>query len=261
MRTTIYDVQKMKQSGQPIPVLTCYDYTSAKILDSAGVPVLLVGDSLGMVVHGFESTLPVTLDLMVHHCQAVARGAKSALIVIDLPFATYSATDSALTLRSAARGLAEGGAQAVKIEGGARMAPAVAALVGAGIPVMGHIGLTPQSINQLGGYKVQGKDDPAKRRLLADALELESAGAFAIVLELVPSELAAQISERLKIPTIGIGAGKGCDGQVQVFHDVFGLYEDFIPKHTKRYTECAAAIRDAAKRYVADVAGRKFPEK
>ncbi|HYG74911.1 MAG TPA: 3-methyl-2-oxobutanoate hydroxymethyltransferase [Planctomycetota bacterium] len=261
MRTSILDLLKMKQSGTPIPVLTCYDYTSARILDSVGIPVLLVGDSLGMVVHGFDSTLPVTLEMMICHCQAVARGAKNALIVIDLPFATYSFSDYANTLKNAARGLAEGGAQAVKIEGGARMAPVVASLIASGIPVMGHIGLTPQSINQLGGYKMQGKDENSRKRLLADALELEAAGAFAIVLELVPHDLAKHISERLKIPTIGIGAGRDCDGQVQVFHDVFGLYEDFVPKHTRRYTQVADAIRGAAKAYIGDVTAKKFPEK
>jgi len=261
MRTTIQDILKMKATGQPIAVLTCYDYTSARILDSAGVPVLLVGDSLGMVVHGFDSTLPVTLDMMILHCQSVVRGSKNALLVIDLPFASYSNTDYPGTLKNAARGLAEGGAQAVKIEGGARMASVVASLVGAGIPVMGHIGLTPQSIHQLGGYRMQGKDEGSRKRLLADALELESAGAFAIVLELVPADLAKHITERLKIPTIGIGAGKDCDGQVQVFHDVFGLYEDFVPKHTRRYTEAAQSIRDAAKAYMSDVGAKKFPEK
>jgi 3-methyl-2-oxobutanoate hydroxymethyltransferase len=261
MSITIQDLLKMKRSGQPIPVLTCYDYTSAKILDSAGVPVLLVGDSLGMVVLGFDSTLPVTLDMMLHHCKAVARGAKNAMIVLDLPFATYSAVDQAMSLKSAAAALREGGAHAVKIEGGARMAPVVAMLVGSGIPVMGHIGLTPQSIHQLGGYKMQGKDENARNRLIADALELESAGAFAIVLELVPADLAAIITSKLKIPTIGIGAGRDCDGQVQVFHDVFGLYEDFVPKHTKRFAELASTLREAAKSYVDQVTAKKFPEK
>lgn len=260
MRTSIQDLLKMKRDGQPIPVLTCYDYTSAKILDSAEVPVLLVGDSLGMVVHGLESTLPVTLEMMLLHCKAVARGAKSALIVLDLPFATYSPADIPSSLCNAARCLAEGGAQAVKIEGGARMAPVVAALVDSGIPVMGHVGLTPQSINQLGGYKVQGRDDKSKKRLLADCLELEAAGAFGIVLELMPSELSAQISSRLKIPTIGIGAGKDCDGQVQVFHDLFGLFEDFVPKHTKRYAHFADTMRDAARVYIGEVKTRKFPD-
>jgi 3-methyl-2-oxobutanoate hydroxymethyltransferase len=260
MPTTIHDLARMKQDGKPIPVLTCYDYTSAKILDSAGVPVLLVGDSLGMVVHGHRSTLPVTMDLMIHHCQSVVRGTKDALVVIDLPFATYSADDFGLSLKNSARALAEGGAHAVKIEGGAAMARIVAALVAAGIPVMGHIGLTPQSINQFGGYSMQGREESKRKRLLADALELEAAGAFAIVLELVAHDLSEQISKRIKIPTIGIGSGKGCDGQVQVFHDVFGIFEDFVPKHTRRYANIADTIRNAAKAYVADVGARKFPK-
>ena len=248
----------MKQAGRRIPVLTCYDYTSAKILDSAGVPVLLVGDSLGMVVLGHDSTLPVTLDMMIHHCRAVARGAQKALVVIDLPFGTYAAADIPLSLRSASRALAESGAHAVKLEGGARMAPVVNALIGAGIPVMGHIGLTPQSIHQIGGYCVQGKEDAAKKRLLADALELESAGAFSVVLELMDPGLAARISKRLMIPTIGIGAGPACDGQVQVFHDIFGLYEDFVPKHARRYADVADAVRKATKAFIKDVADGTF---
>jgi 3-methyl-2-oxobutanoate hydroxymethyltransferase len=259
MRKTITDIQKMKQNGQKIPVLTCYDYTSAKILDSAGVPALLVGDSLGMVVHGYESTLPVSLDLMLHHCKAVARGAKNALIIIDLPFATYSSADLPRSLQSAARGLAEGGAQAVKIEGGATVTPVVQTLVQAGIPVMGHLGLTPQSINQLGGYKVQGKTDATAQQLFQDAMALEAAGVFAIVLELVPPDLAQRISKELRVPTIGIGAGLQCDGQVQVFHDVFGLYEDFVPKHTRRYATVADSIREAAKKFVGEVQNGKFP--
>jgi 3-methyl-2-oxobutanoate hydroxymethyltransferase len=253
MRVTTVALRKMKQAGQPIPVLTCYDYTSAKILDAAGLPVLLVGDSLGNVVLGLESTLPVTMDMMLHHCRAAARGTQNALLVFDMPFASYSPADLPKSLANAARALAEGGAQAVKIEGGAHMAPVVEALVGSGIPVMAHIGLTPQSVHQLGGYRVQGRDDAAKEKLLADAAALELAGALAMVLELIPAELAAEITGKLKIPTIGIGAGARCDGQIQVFHDVFGLYEDFVPKHAKRYAQLAATIRDAAKAYMEDV--------
>jgi len=260
MRVTIQDLQKMKRTGQPIPVLTCYDYTSAKILDSVGIPILLVGDSLGMVVLGHDTTLPVTLDMMIHHCRAVARGADNAFLVFDMPFATYSPADLPGSLRNAARALAEGGAQSVKLEGGARMAPVVAALVASGIPVMGHIGMTPQSVYQMGGYRVQGRDDAAKEQLVADAAALEAAGAFALVLELVPADLAARITAQLKIPTIGIGAGCDCSGQVQVFHDVFGLYEDFVPKHTKRYATVAATIREAAKAFRNDVIQGKFPE-
>jgi 3-methyl-2-oxobutanoate hydroxymethyltransferase len=256
---TIPDLFAMKRSGQPIPVLTCYDYTSAKILDSAGVPVLLVGDSLGMVVLGHQSTLPVTMDMMVHHCAAVARGTKNAFIVFDMPFATYSPADLPGSLRNAARAMAEGGAHAVKIEGGQHMAPVVNALTASGIPVMGHIGLTPQSVHQIGGYRMQGRDEAGRARLLADAEALEAACIFSLVLECVPADLAAQITQKLKAPTIGIGAGPECSGQVQVFHDVFGLYEDFVPKHTRRYAQVAAVIRDAAKAYMADVTQKKFP--
>lgn len=260
MKTTIHTLRKMKEEGRRIPVLTCYDYTSARILDAAGVPVLLVGDSLGNVVLGFETTLSVTLEMMLHHGQAVARGAKNALLILDLPFATYSPADIPLSLRSAARAMQEGGAHAVKLEGGEAMTPVVAALTASGIPVMGHIGLTPQSVHQLGGYKVQGKDESARKRLIQDALALEKAGAFAIVLELMPADLAGEIAKQLKIPAIGIGAGKHCDGQVQVFHDVFGLFEDFVPKHAKRYAQTAASIREAAGRFASDVTSGKFPE-
>lgn len=260
MRNTIRDILKMKQDGVPIPVLTCYDYTSAKILDSAGVPLLLVGDSLGMVVHGHSSTLPVTLDMMVLHCAAVARGAAQALITIDMPFATYSPNDLPGTLRNAARAMTEGGAQSVKIEGGSRMVPVVQELVGAGIPVMGHLGLTPQSVHQFGGHRVQGKTVEAQEQMLADALALEAAGAFAIVLELIPSELAERITNALKVPTIGIGAGPHCSGQVQVFHDLFGLYEDFVPKHAKRFATLAETMREATKKYVEEVKASTFPK-
>jgi 3-methyl-2-oxobutanoate hydroxymethyltransferase len=259
MRNTIRDIWKMKAEGIHIPVLTCYDYTTARILDSAGVPVLLVGDSLGMVVHGHDTTLPVTLDMMLLHCAAVARGAAKALIVIDMPFATYGPSIPSESLRNAARALSEGGAQAVKIEGGARLAPLIEELVGAGIPVMGHLGLTPQSINQLGGYRVQARGPEDQDRLLKDAQALERAGAFAIVLELIPADLAANVTAAIKIPTIGIGAGPQCSGQVQVFHDVFGLYEDFVPKHTRRYASVAETIRGAARAYVEDVRAGRFP--
>lgn len=260
-RPNIHDLRKMKQRGEKIPMITCYDYTSAKILDSVGTPMLLVGDSLGMVVQGHDSTLRVTLDMMIHHCQAVAQGAKNAMIVIDLPFATYSSSDLPLSLKSAGRAIAEGGAHAVKVEGGRRMAEVVGTLVASGIPVMGHIGLTPQSIHIIGGFRVQGQTEEAAERLMAAALALEAAGAFAIVLELVPGHLAHKISDALTIPTIGIGAGPGCDGQVQVFHDIMGMYEDFLPKHAKRYAEVAEVIRGAARSYVEEVREGKFPGK
>lgn len=259
MRLTLKDIAKLKHENRRIPVLTCYDYTSAQVLDSVGVPILLVGDSLGMVVHGFESTIPVTLEMMLLHCAAVARGAKRAFIVMDLPFATYAPGDLPLSLKSASRALAEGGAQAVKVEGGQRMVPVVKELIGAGIPVMGHLGLTPQSINCFGGYRVQGKDTDSAQRLIDDAKALEDAGAFSIVLELIPSDLAQRITQAVKAPTIGIGAGPHCSGQVQVFHDAFGLYEDFVPKHAKRFAPLAEQLRAAARSYVAEVEAGKFP--
>jgi 3-methyl-2-oxobutanoate hydroxymethyltransferase len=249
----------MKERKERIPMVTCYDYTSAKILDEVGVPLLLVGDSLGMVVLGHDSTLRVTLDMVIHHSGAVARGARKALIVIDLPFATYSASDLPSSLRAAARAIAEGGAQAVKVEGGRRMAPVVGTLVASGIPVMGHIGLTPQSIHMIGGYRVQGRGSEAEARLIAAAQALEKAGAFAIVLELVPAPLASRITKMLSIPTIGIGAGSGTDGQVQVFHDIMGMFEDFLPRHARRYADVAGAIRDGARRFVDDVRQGRFP--
>ncbi len=258
-RTTIHTLRAMKERGEKIPMVTCYDYTSARILDEVGVPILLVGDSLGMVVLGHDSTLRVTLDMVIHHSAAVARGARKAMIVIDLPFATYSGSDLPLSLRTAARAISEGGAQAVKVEGGRRMAPVVGTLVASGIPVMGHIGLTPQSIHLIGGYRVQGRSQEAQERLIAAAQALEKAGAFAIVLELVPAPLAERISKMISIPTIGIGAGAACDGQVQVFHDIMGMFEDFLPRHTRRYGNVAAVIRDAASRYIADVRAGTFP--
>ncbi len=258
-RTTIHDLRAMKERGERIPMVTCYDYTSAKILDEVGLPILLVGDSLGMVVLGHDSTLRVTLDMVIHHSAAVARGTSKSMIVIDLPFATYSSSDLPFSLRTAARAMAEGQAQAVKVEGGRRMAPVVGTLVASGIPVMGHIGLTPQSIHMIGGYRVQGRTQQAADRLVAAALALEKAGAFAIVLELVPAPLAERISKMLSIPTIGIGAGAGCDGQVQVFHDIMGMFEDFLPKHARRYADVAGSIREGARRYVADVREGKFP--
>jgi len=258
-RTTIHNLWDMKRGGEKIPMLTCYDYTSAKILDEVGVPILLVGDSLGMVVLGHESTLRVTLDMMIHHSKAVSRGAKKAMLVIDLPFASYSSSDLPTSLKNAARAMAEGGAQAVKVEGGRRMAAVVGTLVASGIPVMGHIGLTPQSIHMIGGYRVQGRSAEAAERLILAAQALEKAGAFALVLELVPAPLAEKISKMLTIPTIGIGAGRGCDGQVQVFHDVMGMFEDFLPKHAKRYAHVAASIREGTKAYLSDVVAGKFP--
>ncbi|MBI2321701.1 MAG: 3-methyl-2-oxobutanoate hydroxymethyltransferase, partial [Chloroflexi bacterium] len=248
----------MKERGEKICLVTAYDYTSARLLDDAGVPVLLVGDSLGMVVLGHSSTIPVTLDDMIHHGRAVTRGTRLALVVIDLPFMTYNVNvEQALT--SAARVIQETYAQAVKIEGGEPVAPAVERLVQCGIPVMGHLGLTPQAIHQLGGFRAQGRSAVAAKALLADALLLQEAGAFAIVLEAVPPEVARIITQRLRIPTIGIGAGPHCDGQVQVFHDIFGLFSDFLPKHTKRFAEVGDVIAQATARYMAEVRSGTFP--
>jgi 3-methyl-2-oxobutanoate hydroxymethyltransferase len=220
--------------------------------------MLLVGDTLGMVVLGHDSTLPVTLDDIIRHTQAVVRGTKHALVIADLPFGTFQVSPEE-TMRHAVRVMKEAGPQAVKLEGGMRSAPSVRALVAAGIPVMGHVGLTPQSVNAFGGFKVQGKTERAARALLADAAALEEAGIFALVLELVPAELARLVTERLSVPTIGIGAGPACDGEVQVLHDILGLYPDFTPRHTKRYAELGAALREAATAYVGDVRARAFP--
>jgi len=257
VRTTILDIQKMTERGERIPMVTAYDYTSAQIVDRAGIPMILVGDTLGMVVLGYPTTVPVTIDEMIHHCKAVVRGSQNALVIGDLPFLTYSSAEDAL--RSAGRLLQGAGVQAVKLEGGAVLASTVQRLVEVGIPVMGHLGLTPQSVNQLGGMRVQGRQATQARRLIEDALALEAAGAFAIVLELVPAELSAEISSRLRVPTIGIGAGPGCDGQVQVWHDILGLYTDFEPRHARRYANLADTIGGALRQYAAEVREEGFP--
>jgi 3-methyl-2-oxobutanoate hydroxymethyltransferase len=256
MHTTILDIQKMKTRGERIPMITAYDYTSAQIADRAGIPIILVGDSLGMVVLGHQTTIPVTLDEMLHHTRAVARGSQKALIVGDLPFLSYTGAEQAL--RSAGRMLQEAGAHAVKLEGGAPVAPIVRRLVDSGIPVMGHIGYTPQSEHQL-GRRVQGRQAEGARRLIEDALAIEQAGAFAIVLELVPAQLARAISGRLRVPTIGIGAGAGCDGQVQIWHDLLGSYTDFVPRHARRYANLAEVTAEALQSYAADVRAGAFP--
>ena len=238
MRTSIISIKEMKQKGEKIAMLTAYDYMTAKIVDGTGVPLILVGDSLGTVLLGYGSTIPVTMDDMVHHIKAVVRGSQNAMVIGDMPFMSYHiSAEQALT--NAARFIQEGGAQAVKVEGGVNVADKIKRLVECGIPVMSHIGLTPQSINQLGGHKIQGKDLDTARRLLADAKAIEEAGAFAVVVETVPTALAAFISKSISIPTIGIGAGAGCDGQVQVISDILGLFTDFVPKHTKQYAQIA----------------------
>lgn len=258
MKPSIRNIQQKKQKHEPIVMLTAYDYTSAQFAEMAGVDMILVGDSLGMVIQGHDSTLPVTLDDMIYHTRAVVRGAPNTLVVADMPFMTYQVSPEQ-ALRNAGLLMQRSGAQAVKIEGGVHMAETVRRLTINGIPVMGHIGLTPQSVHQLGGWRVQGRTSAQAAQLLADARALSDAGAFAIVLELVPIELAKQISEDIPVPTIGIGAGPYCDGQVQVWHDILGMFEDFQPKHARRYAEVGALIRQAIGQYCQEVRERRFP--
>ena len=257
-RTTVRDIQQMKAKGEKIPMVTAYDYTMARLADEAGIPILLVGDSLGMVVLGYESTIPVTMEDMVRHTRAVARGCKRALVVGDMPFMSYQ-EDASQALRNAARLVQEGGAQAVKLEGGVPVADTVRRIAQAGVPVMGHIGLTPQSVNQFGGFRVQGRTRREAEQLIRDAQALEVAGAFAIVLELVPISLAQLISEVVTVPTIGIGSGPHCDGQVQVLHDMLGLYTDFVPRHTKQYAKLGEQISAAFAQYATEVQSGAFP--
>jgi 3-methyl-2-oxobutanoate hydroxymethyltransferase len=258
MRVTTRDVQEFKKKGQKFAVLTAYDYPTAKLVEEAGVPVILVGDSLGQVVLGYDSTVQVTMEEMLHHTKAVVRGTKRAMVIGDMPFLSYN-LDDAEALRNAGRFLQEAGAQAVKLEGGVHVANTVKRITEAGIPVMGHIGLTPQSVHQLGGYRVQGKTSAEAHELVEDALALEAAGAFGVVLELIPASVAATISQRLTIPTIGIGAGVGCDAQVQVVNDMLGLTTDFVPKHAKRYATLGDAMREAIAAYAAEVQAGTFP--
>ena len=255
-RITIAEIRAMK-GKEKVPMLTAYDYTTAKLLDEAGVPIILVGDSLGMVMLGYESTIPVTMEEMLHHTRAVVRGSKRAMVIGDMPFMTYHIS-LAEALSNAARFIQEGGAQAVKLEGGEMMAETVHRLVSCGIPVMGHIGLTPQSALQI-GLKAQGRTPEEALRLVKDALALEQAGAFAIVLESVPFALAEFITQKVAIPTIGIGAGPGTDGQVQVIHDMLGSYTDFVPRHAKQYVKLADLIRKAVAEYTQEVKAGTFP--
>ncbi len=256
MRTTLRDLQRMKGQGERIVMVTAYDHPSARLADRAGADMLLVGDSLGMVVHGHSTTLPVTLDDMVRHAAAVVRGSERALVVGDLPFLTYASESDAVA--STRRLMQEAGVQAVKLEGGAPVAASVRRLTELGVPVMGHLGFTPQAQHQL-GLRVQAKEAASARQLLEDALLLERSGAFAVVLELVPAPLAEAVSRRLKIPTVGIGAGAGCDGQVQVWHDLLGLQDGKPPRHAKRYADIGAAIETALKAYVDEVRTGAFP--
>jgi len=255
MKPTVRELRRKK--GARLAMLTAYDYPGARLVAEAGVDLILVGDSLGMVVLGYDSTVPVTMDDMVHHTRAARRGAPEAFVIADLPFLSYGTAEQALT--NAARLMKDAGADSVKLEGGLEVAPVVEALVRAGVPVLGHVGLTPQTASALGGYKLQGKDEADARRIVDGALALERAGCWGVVLELVPAPLARLITERIAIPTIGIGAGPHCDGQVLVFHDLIGMFSGFTPTFVKRYTEAGAAIRDAVARYAAEVRDGSFP--
>lgn len=256
---TIQQFKKMKKDGTPIAFVTAYDYPSAQLAEEAGVDGILIGDSLGNVVLGYDSTLPVTLDDMIHHTKAVTRGAKIPFVITDMPFLTYHGSIDE-TMRNVGRVMREGLCKGVKMEGGAEIAATVEACVRAGVPVMGHIGLTPQSVHQLGGYRIQGKDSAGAQKLLEDALALEKAGAFAIVLELVTEEVARMITARLSIPTIGIGAGTGCDGQILVFHDILNYGADIRPKKfVKAYTDIGSSIRQGIRQYVDEVKTGQFP--
>ena len=258
MRVTVNQVREMKQKGEKIVMLTAYDYSTAKVVDEVGVPLILVGDSLGVVLLGYDSTIPVTMEVMLHHTEAVVRGVKNAMVIGDMPFMTYHiSVEQAMT--NAGRFMQEAGCQAVKLEGGVTVKEKIKRIIECGIPVCGHIGLTPQSVNQFGGHRIQGKTPEAARRLLDDALAVEEAGAFAVVLETVPAALAALISKKLTIPTIGIGAGAGCDGQVQVINDILGSYTDFVPKHAKQYAKVSEVIRGAVTGYYNEVKEGKFP--
>ncbi|WP_134686651.1 3-methyl-2-oxobutanoate hydroxymethyltransferase [Brevibacillus migulae] len=255
---TTADLRKSKQNKHPIAMVTAYDFPSAKLVDEAGVDMILVGDSLGMVVLGYDSTIPVTMEDMIHHSKAVARGTKRAFVVTDMPFLSYHGTVEE-AVKNAGRLMQEGMAKAVKIEGGLEIVPVVRRCTQAGIPVVGHIGLTPQSVHQLGGYRVQGKDIESAKRLIEEAKALEEAGAFAVVLECVPEEVAALVTDSVSIPTIGIGAGVKCDGQVLVFHDVLSYASQIKPKFVKSYAQVGEAIKQAVSDYVLDVKAKRFP--
>ena len=257
MRVTIPEIRKMKARGIPIPMLTAYDAVTARLVEEADIPLILVGDSLGMVVLGYTDTTAVTMEDMLHHVKAVMRGSKRALVVADMPFMSYHVSVER-ALDNAARFVQEAGVQAVKLEGGETVAYTIRRLVVAGIPVMGHVGLTPQQVLNLGGYRVQGRSLEAAEQILKDALAVEAAGCFALVLECIPAELARLITETLEIPTIGIGAGPDCDGQVQVIHDLLGWIPDFTPKHAKRYADLGEIIRGAARKYAEEVRARQF---
>lgn len=258
MKTTVLTFRKMKRQGEKISMLTCYDYTTARLMDGT-VDGILVGDSYGNTMLGYDSTLPVTMDHLITATQGVVRGCKESLVVFDMPFMSYQVSVEQ-ALENAGRALKETGCQAVKLEGGASVCPQIAALSHAGIPVVAHIGLTPQSVNALGGNRVQGKTGEEAERLIEDARKVEEAGAFAVVLECIPAPVAERISREVNIPTIGIGAGAGCDGQILVYQDMLGMNEDFKPKFVKKYAALAEEMRSAFREYTADVKGGRFPE-
>ena len=257
-KVTILDIKEKKVNQQPITMLTAYDYPSAKLVDSAGVDIILVGDSLGMTMMGHPTTIPVTMDEMIHHCKMVARGTTNAFLIGDMPFMSYQTSHSD-AIQNAGRFLKEGGMEAVKLEGGGTNIEIAKVIIKSGISVMGHLGLTPQSVIQFGGYHVQGKSAESAQRLITDAKKLQDVGCFSIVLEAIPAPVAEMITAVLSIPTIGIGAGNKCDGQVLVYHDLLGLYPDFTPKFVKQYANLSKSITDAVKQYCLDVQQRKFP--
>ena len=257
-KITIFDINKRKTDGIPITMMTAYDYSAATLVDQAEMDIILVGDSLAMVMLGHDHTITVSMDEMIHHCRAVSRGANDAFLVGDMPFMSYQA-DETEAVRNAGRFLKEAGMDAVKLEGGHEVADTVRAIVKAGIPVMGHIGLTPQAASQLGGFRVQGRTSEAGQKLIEDALAIQTAGCFAVVLEAVPVPVATTVSQRLHIPTIGIGAGVGCDGQVLVYHDMLGLFDRFRPRFVKPYADLRQVIADALKTYKEEVRARRFP--
>jgi len=259
-KVTTSVIRKMKEKGEKITMLTAYDYSTAAVMDEAGVDIILIGDSLGMVVLGYDSTLPVTMEDMLHHTKAVSRAVERAMVIGDMPFMSYQASVEE-AVRNAGRFMKEAGAHGIKLEGGRDVAEATRRIVAAGIPVMGHLGLTPQSVHQLGGYKVQGKDDTTAKRIMEDAKILEEAGAFSLVLEVVPATLAAEISKSLKIPTIGIGGGVDCDGQVLVTNDMLGMFEKFTPKFVKKYTNLNTHMKEAFVQYFDEVKKGIFPGK
>jgi 3-methyl-2-oxobutanoate hydroxymethyltransferase len=259
MKNTVLTFKNSKQINKKITMLTAYDYSTAKLMDEAGINAILVGDSLGMVFLGYEDTLQVTMEDMIYHTKAVARGAKNTLIISDMPFMSYQ-TSVYDAVCNAGRLIKEGHAHAVKLEGGSEVCPQIRAIVDASIPVMAHIGLTPQSVNTFGGFKVQGKDELSARKLLDSAKAVEEAGAFAVVLECIPSKLADIISKNISIPTIGIGAGNGCDGQVLVYQDMLGMFSDFTPKFVKKYADIGAKMKEAFLKYINEVQSGDFPE-